>query len=60
MELKASFQHYFQTYIIHCHRPTGFAVGEAKEGPCQGTLVEKRHFNIWNFSKFSIGFQTFP
>ena len=22
---------YFQVYIIHCHGPTGFALGEAKE-----------------------------
>ena len=33
MALEGSQRLIFEAYIIHCHGPTGFAVGEAKEVP---------------------------
>ena len=47
---------YFQVYIIHCHGPTCYVMGEAKEVfqcKCQGTMAKKCQFmpNIFQKKK---------
>ena len=40
---------YFQAYILHCHGPTGFALGKVKEilsrYKSKGIMAQKYYFN---------------
>jgi hypothetical protein len=68
MELEGSKRLIFHAYIIHCHDPMGFAVGEAKEVVSLqmfGTVVERCCFNnfnidfLWFFSFFCQTFHSY-